>query len=63
MKTIRALRMGVHVVIGTPGRLLDHLYRKTLRLDNVKIAVWMKLTKCWTWVLLRTLKISSVKRR
>jgi len=38
-RQIRALRMGVHVVIGTPGRLLDHLNRKTLHLENVKIVV------------------------
>ncbi|WP_076850187.1 DEAD/DEAH box helicase [Rubeoparvulum massiliense] len=36
---IRALRQGVQVVIGTPGRILDHLHRKTLRLDNVRMLV------------------------
>jgi ATP-dependent RNA helicase DeaD len=36
---IRALKQGVQVVIGTPGRVLDHLRRKTLQLDNVKILV------------------------
>jgi len=34
-----ALRKGVHVVIATPGRLLDHLQRGTIRLDNVKMVV------------------------
>lgn len=34
-RQIRALRMGVHVVIGTPGRVLDHLDRKTMRLEDV----------------------------
>lgn len=38
-RQIRSLRMGVHIVIGTPGRLLDHLERKTLYLENVKFAV------------------------
>ena len=38
-RQIRSLRMGVHVVIGTPGRTLDHLKRKTLDLSNVKIVV------------------------
>lgn len=38
-RQIRGLRQGVQVVIGTPGRLLDHLNRKTLKLDNIKIVV------------------------
>lgn len=33
------LRRGVDVVIGTPGRLLDHLGRRTLRLDSIGWAV------------------------
>ncbi|MBO8170937.1 MAG: DEAD/DEAH box helicase [Bacillaceae bacterium] len=36
---IRALKQGVQVVIGTPGRMLDHLKRKTLKLDDVKMLV------------------------
>jgi len=32
---IRALRRGVHVVVATPGRALDHLRRKTLNLDGL----------------------------
>lgn len=36
---IRALKQGVQVVIGTPGRVLDHLRRKTLKLDNVSVLV------------------------
>lgn len=38
-RQIKALKYGVHVVIGTPGRLLDHLRRKTIKLDNVKTLV------------------------
>jgi len=30
---------GVHVVVGTPGRILDHLRRGTLKLDGVRTAV------------------------
>ncbi|HER2178051.1 TPA: DEAD/DEAH box helicase, partial [Streptococcus pyogenes] len=30
------LQNGTQIVIGTPGRLLDHLRRGTLKLDNVK---------------------------
>jgi ATP-dependent RNA helicase DeaD len=31
------LQRGVHVVVGTPGRIMDHLRRGTLRLDQVKM--------------------------
>ncbi|MFA9429855.1 DEAD/DEAH box helicase [Egicoccus sp. AB-alg2] len=34
-----ALRGGVHVVVGTPGRLLDHLKRGNLDLSQVKVLV------------------------
>ncbi|GAB6101362.1 DEAD/DEAH box helicase [Thermococcus atlanticus] len=33
---IRALERGVHIVVGTPGRVLDHLRRGTLRLDGIR---------------------------
>ena len=36
---IRALKRGVDVVIATPGRALDHIRRKTLHLDQVKVVV------------------------
>jgi ATP-dependent RNA helicase DeaD len=36
---IRALRRGVHVVVGTPGRVMDHMRRRTLKLDNLKALV------------------------
>jgi len=35
----RELAAGAHVVIGTPGRILDHLRRRTLRLDRVKALI------------------------
>lgn len=38
-RQIRALRFGVQIVIGTPGRLLDHIRRGTIKLDMVKILV------------------------
>lgn len=34
-----ALEGGVHVVVGTPGRLLDHLNRGTLDLSHVRVLV------------------------
>jgi ATP-dependent RNA helicase DeaD len=36
---LRALKRGVDVVVATPGRALDHIRRRTLRLDSVKIVV------------------------
>ena len=36
---IRQLKRGVHVVVGTPGRTMDHLRRGTLKLDAVKVVV------------------------
>jgi len=38
-RQIRSLRFGVDVVIGTPGRILDHLGRGTLDLSQVRIVV------------------------
>ena len=35
----RELAAGAHVVIGTPGRILDHLRRRTLRLERVRVLV------------------------
>jgi ATP-dependent RNA helicase DeaD len=34
-----ALRRGVHVVVGTPGRVIDHLRHRTLRLDSARYVV------------------------
>jgi ATP-dependent RNA helicase DeaD len=36
---IRALRRGAEVIVGTPGRVLDHLRRKTLDLSTVEVLV------------------------
>jgi len=38
-RQIRALKAGTHLVVGTPGRLIDHLRRKTLHLEAVKVAI------------------------
>jgi ATP-dependent RNA helicase DeaD len=35
-KQIRGLKRGVHVVVGTPGRVMDHMRKGTLKLDNLK---------------------------
>lgn len=36
---IEDLRQGAHIVVGTPGRVLDHLARRTLLLNGVRLAV------------------------
>jgi ATP-dependent RNA helicase DeaD len=36
---LKRLDRGVHVVVGTPGRVMDHLRRGTLRLDAVRIVI------------------------
>jgi len=38
-RQIKALKKGVHIIIGTPGRTMDHMRRKTLKLDKVKMIV------------------------
>ncbi len=34
-RQIMALRKGTQIVVGTPGRTLDHIRRKTLKLDHI----------------------------
>jgi ATP-dependent RNA helicase DeaD len=36
---LKQLSRGAHVIVGTPGRVMDHLERKTLNLDNLKTLV------------------------
>ncbi|MCW8922440.1 MAG: DEAD/DEAH box helicase [Gammaproteobacteria bacterium] len=36
---IRSLERGVHVVVGTPGRVMDHMRRGTLKLKNLSALV------------------------
>ena len=36
---IDAIRRGAHVVVATPGRLMDHMQRRTLSLSKIRIAV------------------------
>lgn len=38
-RQLMLLRRDPHVIVATPGRLNDHLKRKTVKLDNVKILV------------------------
>ena len=36
---LRQLKRGVQVVVGTPGRVMDHIQRKTLKLHNIQTLV------------------------
>lgn len=39
VKQIRALKKRPQIIIGTPGRLLDHINRKTIKLDDVQTVI------------------------
>ena len=36
---IKALKKGIQIIIGTPGRVMDHMDRRTLRMEGVKIII------------------------
>ena len=38
-RQIKALKGGVQIIVGTPGRVMDHMRRHTIRLDNLKMVV------------------------
>lgn len=38
-RQIRALKKHPHIIVGTPGRILDHIRRRTLRLQHVHTVV------------------------
>ena len=46
---IASLEHGAHIVVGTPGRVMDHLERGSLTLEALNTWCWTKPTACWTW--------------
>lgn len=36
---LQSLKRGAHIVVGTPGRVMDHIRRKTLKLNDLRAAV------------------------
>ncbi|MDO5826217.1 MAG: DEAD/DEAH box helicase, partial [Methanosphaera sp.] len=38
-RQIKAMQKGVQVIIGTPGRVMDHIDRKTIHVDNIKTVI------------------------
>ena len=39
VKQIRSLKGGVQIIVGTPGRVMDHMRRKTVKMDHVHTVV------------------------
>ncbi|OPJ55135.1 DEAD/DEAH box helicase [Alkalithermobacter paradoxus] len=38
-RQIKALKKGIQIIIGTPGRVMDHMNRRTLKMENVKMVI------------------------
>ncbi len=38
-RQIKSLKRGVEIIVGTPGRILDHIKRKTISFSDIKIVV------------------------
>ncbi len=43
---LEAFRGGAQLVVGTPGRILDHLLKNTLSLDHLKMLIFYEATGC-----------------
>ena len=43
---IKSLKQGSQIVVGTPGRVIDLIKRKVLKLQSIKYVVLMKQMKC-----------------
>ncbi|HKM20680.1 MAG TPA: DEAD/DEAH box helicase [Lachnospiraceae bacterium] len=39
VKQIKSLKTGVQIIVGTPGRVMDHMRRKTVKFGGVKMVV------------------------
>ena len=39
VKQIRSLKSGAQLIIGTPGRVMDHMRRKTIKMDQVHTVI------------------------
>ena len=39
VRQIKSLKTGVQIIVGTPGRVMDHMRRKTVRFDNVSMVI------------------------
>ena len=48
-RQIRSFKEGPHIVVATPGRLLDHMRRKTINISDVKIIVLDEADEMQIW--------------
>ena len=39
VRQIKSLKTGVQIIVGTPGRVMDHMRRKTVKLDNINMVI------------------------
>jgi len=39
VRQIKSLKTGVHIIVGTPGRVMDHMRRKTVKFDNINMVI------------------------
>ena len=64
-KQIKALKSGAHIVVGTPGRLLDLIKRKALKLNHMKCSTWAfwKISKLSLAVFQKHVKLFSFQQR
>ena len=44
-RQLRALRLGAHIIIGTPGRIMDHMERGTIVLEDIRMVVLDEVDK------------------
>ena len=39
VRQIKSLKTGVQIIVGTPGRVMDHMRRKTVKFDNIIMVI------------------------
>ena len=39
VRQIKSLKTGVQIIVGTPGRVMDHMRRKTVKFDNINMVI------------------------
>lgn len=39
VRQIKSLKTGVQIIVGTPGRVMDHMIRKTVKFDNINMVI------------------------